>query len=760
MEIISSELLSDFGLDDGAQAFRYTSSVLAGEREILQTTTSIMRGFATQSYINGLQLASFGMTALYPTDNLDRIEIAKGPVGLFYGNALPNGIVNYITKKPNFTNATSLTLSAGSYAFRKAVVDTQAVVNRDLGLAYRIIASSQRNEARVDDYKKDYVLISPSVVFRPYKKLQVNAEVNWQKSHNPYPGNANVWPFVFNPQYFKDLANPSRQILDNMKTRFSLATDDEAKAMIQTRWSPVNPTTQLTNRLITTWVADIFAMTGEQPFAASGDTIDWWRYSPRGDRFATQGAESNFNGESTTKNASFTLDPLPGLSLKYLWIDQVTRTNFVRSIYRPSTLYRADGRVDTLNASLLNTLVTDSNRYGQSDTQQFDAFYENEFAGIKHKFNVGYEVMRGINWQLGSLIDYTKAPSATNRNGVVLTGIQTFQQWDPFLNPVSPSLYGVGIGTPQTLNKIYRKQVDRYFAYRGSALNDRLNILAGGRHVEDKVTKRSDNTYTVGGIFSFFPGFYVFGSVSKAVTLVNQYSVTTIGGVKASDGVLLDNEKGAGHEIGFKSNWNDSTISGTVSYFENERDGVVSVDFLFQANDPRNQDSDPNNDVRTYRNGGLQRVRGVDADVIWTPTKALQMVFNAAYLAEARVVSDPSINPNSITATYIRAFRMPLARSPEYRLKWVTKYTFGHGVLKGLSVGTGVRYSDRYEIANGATGIFVPEETLFDAFAAYRTKFRKVPTTFQLNLTNLTDEVNDITRDDGFVARLSVTLSL
>jgi outer membrane receptor for monomeric catechols len=103
---------------------------------------------------------------------------------------------------------------------------------------------------------------------------------------------------------------------------------------------------------------------------------------------------------------------------------------------------------------------------------------------------------------------------------------------------------------------------------------------------------------------------------------------------------------------------------------------------------------------------------------------------------------------------------MPLARSPEYRLKWVTKYTFGHGVLKGLSVGTGVRYSDRYEIANGATGIFVPEETLFDAFAAYRTKFRKVPTTFQLNLTNLTDEVNDITRDDGFVARLSVTLSL
>ncbi len=760
IEILSSELLSDFALDDAVQAFRYTSSVLAGEREILQTTTSIMRGFGTQSYYNGLQMARSETAPFFPTDNLDRIEIAKGPVGLFYGNSLPNGIVNYITKKPNFTNATSVTLSGGSYAFRKAVLDTQRVVDKRLGLAYRLIASSQRNEARIDDFIKDYVLLSPSIVFQPWRPLQVSAELNWQKSHNPYPGNANVWQFVFNPQYAEDVANPSRQILDYMRRRFNLADDAAAKAMVVTRWAPVNATTGLTSRTITTWQADMFDLTGVQPFVRSGDKIEWWRFSPRGDKFATQAPQSNFNGNIRTKNVAVFLNPLPALSFNYRWVDQTSRTNFVRSIYQPSTLYRPDGRVDTLTAALLNTIVKDGNRYSDRETQQFDVYYEKEHAGLKHKLNAGMEVMRAVSWQLADLIDYTKVPSRTNRNGVVLTGLQTFQQWDPFLHPLPPNIYDVDAGPPPTFAKVYGKQRDAYVAYRASAFGDRLNLLTGGRHVSDKVTGRSDNTYTFGGIFGFRRGFYAFASIGRAVTLVNQYEGTNLSSVPLPEAKLLNNEKGDGYEVGLKSNWRDSTISGTVSYFENKRDGLVTADYVQNSEDPRNKDGNPNNDVRLWRNGGLQRVRGTEADVIWTPTRALQVVVNAAYLEEAKVISDPSINPNSFTMTYVRAFQMPLARSPRFRLKWVGKYSFDQGWLKNLSVGAGVRYSDMYYISNSTFGIFAPAETLLDTFASYRIKIGRTPTTLQLNLTNLTNQVNDITRDDGFVARMSVTLRL
>jgi len=55
--------------------------------------------------------------------------------------------------------------------------------------------------------------------------------------------------------------------------------------------------------------------------------------------------------------------------------------------------------------------------------------------------------------------------------------------------------------------------------------------------------------------------------------------------------------------------------------------------------------------------------------------------------------------------------------------------------------------------------IYAPAETLFDAFATYRTKLFSQPTELQVNLVNIGDTVNDITRDNGFEARFTLRLS-
>jgi hypothetical protein len=71
-----------------------------------------------------------------------------------------------------------------------------------------------------------------------------------------------------------------------------------------------------------------------------------------------------------------------------------------------------------------------------------------------------------------------------------------------------------------------------------------------------------------------------------------------------------------------------------------------------------------------------------------------------------------------------------------------------------------VRYSDAYILASNPNfNLVAPSETLIDLFVSYRTKVLSTPTNLHLSLTNVTDEINDMTRGNGFEARLSVEFS-
>ena len=192
---------------------------------------------------------------------------------------------------------------------------------------------------------------------------------------------------------------------------------------------------------------------------------------------------------------------------------------------------------------------------------------------------------------------------------------------------------------------------------------------------------------------------------------------------------------------------------------------MVTADIQKNLTDPRNNDGTTNNDVRFNQNGGLQQSTGIDADVVWTPTANFQILANFTYLISAKVISDPSVNTVNININepnarkYDKLFRTRLAKSPEFSTNLIGKYTFRTGNFSGTFVGAGVRHTGEYEVSdNEVYGIQVKAETRFDAFAGYATKIAKIPTTFQLNARNLTNKINDVTRDDGLVVQARVSM--
>jgi len=761
VEILSGELLRDMAVALPSQVFRYTSTVMVGESEVGQAGLYTLRSFQLPIFYNGVALASsFSLTPTVPVDNLDRVEIAKGPVALYYTNSTPNGVANYVTKKPQFINATEFRFTAGSYDYYKALMDTQYVISKEHGLAMRLISSYQTMNGRVDGQKNNtLIFIDPSFTWRPNDKFSMTAEYAVSKQNLPYA--TFEWNYAMNPQYWQNVMNPTPQIIAYMKTAYNLADDAAARAKINERWGYVqgnpNGSTQgiAQGTYLTNWSNDMLRMTGTATHWFTGSTIDWWRFSDRGDKFFSKGPDSNYDGESQFADVALDFTPFEGLALRYHWLHMINNTAFTRQLLQPVAGLRPDGRVNALNAAA--AISWTPARWASSDAQQVDLSYEKEAFGMKHFISLGYARDRTIGSINNVTIDLSKAAAGTKSYaGYDLTGASAYQHYDPFSGKPAQGIYRVVASGPRVTNYSIANFEAMTFAYRGKAFDGRLNVIAGVRKSELINTGRTDYSPTYGAIFTVIPGIHVFASASEMVTFTNTLSAIG-GGVRPSDNpVLLDNVSEKGLEWGIKTDFRDGELSGTVSMYSDERDGIVQGDFLRIYADPRNSSGSASDQVQFFVNGGVVRAEGIEADLAWTPNRKFQLVTNYAWQYTAKTVSDKSLNPATPGALTNQAARRRLQKSPEHRANIIAKYNFVDGSWQGLSVGGAVRYSDQYLV----TGTFlfemyVPSEVIVDLFATYSTKLAGIPTDFQFNVINATNEINDMTRSNGLEFRLT-----
>lgn len=754
IEIISGELLSDFLANIGNAAFRYSSSVSVKENAVGQQDLFSLRGFSLPRYYNGVALAnSYSLVPINIWDNIDRIEIVKGPVGLYYANTTPGGVANYITKKPQFINATSVEFTVGSYDFYKFIADYQARITDRAAL--RIITSAnERGPGYHEGNPTRYKFVAASLTIRPSSKFEITAEASYLNEHNGYQGGANAWNFFINPQWQKDLNNPSAQILNYFQTRFNLPNEAATRAFITNRWSPPN---NPAGPSISTWSSDTYLRTGRAPFHFVNQDVEWKRYSPDGDRMLMHSTQSNYGGITPTFDFGMLLTPVENLSLRYRWLHQETRQQFVRQIISPNTNgFRLDGRVNSLDiANLALQGFGDNSRLNKSDSQQFDVRYELEIGGTKHQLGAGYERFRYYSQLTTAALDFNRAGSYTDPAGNTYTGIQIYRNYDPFAGVPMPGLLNLQSGPNRRAFGGLNKNEQFNFSYRGSYLDDRVNTLFGANYYRVNFPKPpngnedSTTTYTYGLIGKVVKDLSLFASVSESVQFVN--SVSAIGpGVLPSDNAKpLLNEANSGYELGLKTTWKDNKLTGTISYYHSERDGVVAGDVLRGLNDPRNT---MGTQVQFFVNGGLQRSRGIDSDLTWTPNSRFQVVFNYNHSMEAKIVADPSVNPNTPgTLDYQKKFGRPLSESPKHRVNLIGKYNFDQsGSLKNVSVGAAARYNSTYSITNAVNyDLIAPSATMLDFFVFYRIKILSTPTELKLNVNNFTDYRDDYTWGDG-----------
>ena len=156
--VLSSEALADAGVRDIKDLQQVVSGLTVTSTQSESLTTARIRGIGTVGDNAGLE-SSVGVVidGVYRPRNgvgfgdlgeLERIEVLKGPQGTLFGKNTSAGVINVITKRPDYERSAEAELTAGNYG----AYGVSASYNDALGesAAFRLFAAKRERDGYLD----------------------------------------------------------------------------------------------------------------------------------------------------------------------------------------------------------------------------------------------------------------------------------------------------------------------------------------------------------------------------------------------------------------------------------------------------------------------------------------------------------------------------------------------------------------------------------------------------------------------------------
>lgn len=255
-----------------------------------------------------------------------------------------------------------------------------------------------------------------------------------------------------------------------------------------------------------------------------------------------------------------------------------------------------------------------------------------------------------------------------------------------------------------------------YVADQISLFDETLRLLVGARYtdsIDNGDVEAKKTTPQFGALYSLTEAISVFANYSESFEPNTQVDVF---------GTVVPPTKGEGSEFGFKLDLMEGKVSGTVSYFMAERNGMPFRDFVREAA----------LDLRPiFIPGGAERTKGIELDLVLTPNPNYQVILSYSNFSERETVA--SDDPRQVG--------IPMWNVADQRFNFWNKYTWTEGPLEGLFIGGGVQYvGDLHMHPSWRVDIYVGDYWRVDALVGYRFEINDKPATISANIRNLLDE--------------------
>lgn len=187
ISVVTRQQMEDQGAQDLNQVLNYTPGVFTNfGGAATRYDTIALRGFhggdVDNTFLDGLRIMSDGGSFnILQVDNwfLDRVDVIKGPSSALYGQTVPGGLVNQVSKRPQFAEEGHFRLSTGTNASNSAAFDYTNAINDQW--AFRLTGITRNSDTQYDHTREEKYAISPQLLWQPSEDTSLVLRAYLQK---------------------------------------------------------------------------------------------------------------------------------------------------------------------------------------------------------------------------------------------------------------------------------------------------------------------------------------------------------------------------------------------------------------------------------------------------------------------------------------------------------------------------------------------------------------------------------------------------
>jgi catecholate siderophore receptor len=163
VSVVPSQVMKDAAMQSMGDVFRYVPGVLMHQGEGNRDQV-ILRGNSTTAdfFVDGIRDDAQVFRDLY---NLERVEILKGPGGMTFGRGGAGGVVNRVTKAPQFNRVAAANITVGSHDQQRGTIDIGNKLNDST--AWRLNAIAETSDSFRSGANLKRYAANPTLTFTP-----------------------------------------------------------------------------------------------------------------------------------------------------------------------------------------------------------------------------------------------------------------------------------------------------------------------------------------------------------------------------------------------------------------------------------------------------------------------------------------------------------------------------------------------------------------------------------------------------------------
>jgi iron complex outermembrane receptor protein len=162
VQVVTPQTIEDFQVRSLDDAMKFVSGMTQSNTLAGTQDGFVKRGFGSNADGSILRDGIRSSLSRNFSATTERVEVLKGPASLLYGALEPGGLINVISKKPQYQWGTRIDADSSSFGGGSLAVDVTGPI-ADSGLAFRLIAERQHEDYWRNFGDEEHSLIAPSL---------------------------------------------------------------------------------------------------------------------------------------------------------------------------------------------------------------------------------------------------------------------------------------------------------------------------------------------------------------------------------------------------------------------------------------------------------------------------------------------------------------------------------------------------------------------------------------------------------------------